>query len=172
MFNHFTEVERELLQARARQIAVNKQDGETDDALQALRCKVGQGWYAIPLDRLSAIYHQVTVTPIPDAPPRLNGVTNVRGRILPVLDLGVLLGMEATTTPQAELIVIQHAEGLVALQVREVDDVMIYRAAELEVVPEEMQTVATVSAFADGTLLLDTAPLLDDPQVVIDTQVK
>lgn len=171
MFNHFSQAERELLQARARQIAANQQTTEASDSQQALRCRVGDGWYAIPLDQLSVIYHDVAVTPVPGAPHHLNGVANVRGRILPVLDLGVLLSVEAASTFRAELIVMEHHEDWVAFQVRQVDDVLMFSAADLELIPEQMQTEATTHALADGTLLLKPDVLLDSDALTIDTQV-
>lgn len=52
--------------------------------------------YAVPLDRLREIVGYSSVTPVPCTPMWLLGVTNLRGDVLPVIDLAVRLGGETT----------------------------------------------------------------------------
>lgn len=41
------------------------------------------------------VYRGVTITPIPDAPQRIRGLINLRGRVVTVMDLNVCLNREA-----------------------------------------------------------------------------
>ena len=43
--------------------------------------------YALPLESVLEVIRAVKLTPLPDAPPNLMGLLNLRGRIVPVLDI-------------------------------------------------------------------------------------
>src|SRR5688572_30487050 len=50
--------------------------------------------YAIPLDRAIEILRVEVITRVPGAPPHVRGVMNVRGRILPVVELRSRITLE------------------------------------------------------------------------------
>lgn len=166
MFEHFSEKELQILEARAQQIAHDKNAAE-EQMLSALRCAVGGAWYAIPLDALTAIYEGAVVVPVPSTPPFFKGIANVRGRILSVLALDVLLNMPSSTPKENKLVIVSHKHQSVALQVDRVDNVIGYHPAELEEVPHETQSAETLACLADGTLILDIEALLNQPQLLI-----
>ncbi len=64
-------------------------------------------------------------TPIPHAPHYVNGIINLRGTVLPIIDLGARLGM-ATTTPTVSTvtIVVQIADQMIGLMVDAVSDIL------------------------------------------------
>ena len=43
--------------------------------------------YGLPSDDVRELVRAVAITPLPSAPPAIEGVVNVRGRVLPVLDV-------------------------------------------------------------------------------------
>ena len=55
--------------------------------------KLGVEDYAIPIERVREIIRVGDITRVPDAPPHIRGVANVRGRILPVVELRTRLGL-------------------------------------------------------------------------------
>lgn len=61
--------------------------------VRALLLPLREDRYAIPLDRVAEVLEPVPATRLPEAPPAVLGLVNHRGRIVPVLDLGVLLGL-------------------------------------------------------------------------------
>jgi purine-binding chemotaxis protein CheW len=70
--------------------------------------------------RLDAIREIVEVpaafTPVPRAPPILKGVTNVRGRVVPVIDLSVLLGArEMRLQADAKVILLEYERRLLGV---------------------------------------------------------
>ena len=62
---------------------------------RALLLPCGADWYAVGLASVEEVVEGVRVTRLPGAPAAALGVVNVRGRVVPVLDLGLLLGVGA-----------------------------------------------------------------------------
>jgi purine-binding chemotaxis protein CheW len=59
------------------------------------------------------------VTPVPGSPPEVLGVRNLRGQILPVVDLGLLLGIPHAAPP-GRLLVVEAAGRQAGLVIDEV----------------------------------------------------
>jgi purine-binding chemotaxis protein CheW len=60
---------------------------ERDEALQLVAFIVGPGHYALDIMRIKEIINPVPVTPVPKAPAFIEGVIELRGAILPIVDL-------------------------------------------------------------------------------------
>ncbi|MEN8169965.1 MAG: chemotaxis protein CheW [Pseudomonadota bacterium] len=72
-----------------------------------------KGW-VVPLDQVKEILTQVSISPIPGAKEWVRGVANVRGNLLPILDLnGFLSGRMTKVSRQSRILVMQH-KGIVA----------------------------------------------------------
>jgi purine-binding chemotaxis protein CheW len=80
--------------------------------------------HALPLEHVVEVFRMVAVTSLPEAPPWVRGVIDVRGRVIPVIDLRVKLGMPAgepdLSTPVIVVEAGGKAAGLVADEVVEV----------------------------------------------------
>ena len=68
------------------------------ESLLALR--VGGAPYAIRLSEIAGVHADRTVVPVPTPMPDLLGVAGIRGAIVPVYDLGALLGHPRSTRPR------------------------------------------------------------------------
>lgn len=62
--------------------------------------------YAIAIDKILEIIEYDTVTTVPNAPVWIRGVTNLRGRVVPVVDLAVKFGLQASSITKFSCIVI------------------------------------------------------------------
>ncbi len=73
--------------------------------------------YALPIESVHEIIHLVALTPVPEAPTWLPGLLNLRGRIIPVMDARLRLGLPAATpgltTPIVITEVAARAVGLI-----------------------------------------------------------
>jgi len=58
-----------------------------EESLQLVAFTLGGGDYAIDIMRIKEIINPVRVTPVPKAPPFVEGVIELRGAILPIMDL-------------------------------------------------------------------------------------
>jgi two-component system chemotaxis sensor kinase CheA len=80
--------------------------------------------YGVPIREVQEIVRMPSVTPVPNSAPHLRGVSNLRGRIFPVLDLRVRLGMKPVTlTDETRVIVIASELGAIGIVVDRVCEV-------------------------------------------------
>lgn len=82
-----------------------------------LSIRVAQERYALPVQCVREVLRMSATSPVPGAPAVLLGLHNLRGRAIPVFDLAILLGLEASARPRARAVVLEDAERLGALAV-------------------------------------------------------
>ena len=79
-----------------------------------------RGW-VVPLDQVKEILTKVNISHIPGAKEWVRGVANVRGTLLPILDLkGFLLGDVTKMNRHSRILVMQHRGIVAGLLVEEV----------------------------------------------------
>lgn len=92
--------------------------GQGEHALLSFR--IAGRRFALDAGRVAEVVRRPAVTRVPHAPASLRGVTSLRGKVLPVVSLGDLLGVESTADAASDrLIVLDDSEPL-ALAVDEV----------------------------------------------------
>jgi purine-binding chemotaxis protein CheW len=87
-----------------------------------VRVRVGGEPYALPVTDVLEVAPLGEVTPLPGAPPAILGVRNLRGQILPVVDLASLLGL-ATGAPPGRMVVTEGDGRRAGLAVEAIDEV-------------------------------------------------
>jgi purine-binding chemotaxis protein CheW len=71
---------------------------------------LGRESYGLPVLKVREIIRFVAPTPMPQLPPHIKGVINLRGKVVPVIDLRLKFGMEAVAGgDQVCIIVVQVA---------------------------------------------------------------
>jgi purine-binding chemotaxis protein CheW len=81
---------------------------KTGEALQVLSFEVGTQTYCVPVNSVREIRGVTPPTQLPDAPPYVRGVINLRGQVMPVIDLSARLGKGvAEDGPRQVIIVIE-----------------------------------------------------------------
>lgn len=74
-----------------------------------------------PLEQVNEILHYPSLTLVPGTKPWVKGVANVRGTLLPVMDLNGYLGKKVTTvTPKTRILVVKYEDMTVGIVVDEV----------------------------------------------------
>jgi len=95
-----------------------------DDDVQLVVFKLADEMYGVHVLAVEEIIRYQEVTSIPHAPPAVEGVINLRGRIIPVLDLRKRFGLPPAERAKGTRIVVVEASGLtVGLVVDAVDEV-------------------------------------------------
>lgn len=107
---------------------------------QYLSFFVGAEEYGIGILQVREIIEYSPVTKMPSMPASIRGVTNLRGRVVPVVDLAVRLGLPETPITKRTCIVMVEArldgeESVVGLLVDAVSQVMDLPPAEIEPPP-------------------------------------
>jgi purine-binding chemotaxis protein CheW len=70
-----------------------------------LLVRVGGERYALPIHDVVEVTRMGDLIPVPGAPHALLGVQNVRGQVVPVVDLGAVVGMPRSETRGAVVVV-------------------------------------------------------------------
>ena len=94
---------------------------------------LGEEEFAVPIDEVKEVIGIPVITPIPQSPDYVLGVSNVRGTVHAVLDLGVRLGLpEDEQVTHDFALVLDHEEIKVALKVRQVPQTVIVYEKEID----------------------------------------
>ncbi len=86
---------------------------------------VGEQEYVLDVMRIRSIVRPLKITPVPHAPTFLEGMIELRGTVIPVVDMRRRLGAEVRPTgPKARMLVVSVSGREVALLVDRVEEVM------------------------------------------------
>ncbi len=118
--------------------------------------------YALGALEVAEIIGLQDITTVPRAPSFIKGVINLRGKVIPVLDLRLKLGLpEEKYTSLAAIIITRNAEADVGLLVDAVSDV-------LEIAGEEIEEVPSFSSQIDTSYILALAKTNDRVTILLD----
>ena len=109
-----------------------------DDSLhrQLVVFSLGDEEYALPITQVHEIIRFAEPRSVASADPSVRGVISLRGKILPVYDLAIRLGVtNARAAADAKIVVVEHADDLAGVVVDEVEEVLTVQAADLEEAP-------------------------------------
>jgi len=100
--------------------------------------QVGRETYGVPITSLHEIVRVPEITAVPDAPAYIEGVINLRGKIVSVLDLRKRLGVTGTTPSRRNrILVVEHKGRLSGLIVDSASEVLKIAATDVEPSPTE-----------------------------------
>lgn len=114
------------------------------DARDLISFRVAQQEFCIEVMSVREVRGWTPVTPLPNAPAYVCGVVNLRGAVLPVIDLAARLGLPATEpTGRHVIIVTWIGEQLVGLLVDAVCDIVSASDEMIQPTPEVACDVVT-----------------------------
>ena len=94
---------------------------------------LGREEYGLPVMKVREIIKVMDITHVPQVAAHVLGVINLRGTVMPVLDLSARLGLGATDiTGRHVTVVVQRDDDLVGLVVDEVQETIIFAAEDLQ----------------------------------------
>ena len=97
---------------------------------------LGQEEYGVDILKVQEIRGYDAVTRLPDAPEYIKGVINLRGTIVPVIDMRVKFHLEAKVDTLTVMIVLNVADRVVGMVVDSVSDVVQLTAEQIRAMPE------------------------------------
>jgi len=94
------------------------QEGKTkaqagDELLQLVSFKIGEEEFGVDILKVQEINRMIDVTRVPNAPAYVDGVINLRGKVIPVVDLRSRLGMARREHDKNTRIVVVELSGKV-----------------------------------------------------------
>lgn len=97
---------------------------------------LGKEEYGVDILKVQEIRGYDAVTRLPDAPDYIKGVINLRGTIVPVIDMRVKFRLEAKVDALTVMIVLNVADRVVGMVVDSVSDVVQLGAEQIRQMPE------------------------------------
>ena len=130
--------------------------------------RVGRESYGVPITALHEIVRVPEITAVPDAPDYVEGVINLRGKIVSVVDLRKRFGKPATALNRRNrILVVEHRGRLAGMIVDSASEVLKIPESEIETAPAMMQAGGLDCVIGLGKyngrliILLDINKVLD-----------
>lgn len=118
--------------------------------------------YGIEILKVHEIFGMMPVTHVPRTPAFILGVINLRGKIIPVIDLRLKLSMEAVPRTEETCVIVVRANGMeVGVMVDKVSEVVDIAAKDVEETPAFATGAATEYILGIGKSQSKVKLLLD-----------
>lgn len=129
-----------------------------------------QRLYGIEVAYVREVSTQVVVTPVPQAPPIVRGLANLRSRIFLVLDLRALLGLPVTDcTSESRLIVLQsRVAEHVGLLVDRVGEIIRVLPEQIEVNLRGVTDAIQPAERSQSALVIGVCKLENELMMILD----
>ncbi|WP_454287685.1 chemotaxis protein CheW [Rhizobium arsenicireducens] len=119
-------------------------------SLEIIAFRLNEQSFCVRTRSIREIRGWVPVTPMPHAPYEVLGVINLRGMVIPIIDLAVKLGMGGTEASERSAIIVTDVNGMtMGLLVEGVSDILTVPAESLQPVPSN---AGQATQFVDGIL--------------------
>jgi len=123
--------------------------------------------YALPISQVQEIKRVGDITRVPNAPEHVRGVMNLRGRIVPVIELKKRLSLgEAMIDNESRIVVVEQGRKVLGLMVDRVAQVLNMAAGQIEDTPEEVVQIQENYIKGVGKMDERMIILLDLEQIV------
>lgn len=139
--------------------------------LQVVVFRLALGYYALDIQSVQEIVRMQEISTVPEADPCIEGVTNLRGRVVPVLDMRRRCAVpESAPTADTRIVVVASDRGVVGLLVDAVSEVLHIPAGQVEI-PSEVVRGERNSYVTGVAKLKDRLICLLDLSSLVTTQL-
>lgn len=138
------------------------------DERQLVVFQLGAEFYGVDIARVHEIIRLQTITRVPRAPAFVEGVINLRGKVIPVVDLRRRFGLESSEhTRASRIVVVEIGDNVVGVIVDGVSEVLRVTGASIE--PPSPVVAGIESEYIYGIARLDDrlVILLDLDRVLV-----
>ena len=147
---------------------------DTDQKL--LTFSLGSEGYGVSILKVKEIIGMMEITPVPKTPDFIKGVINLRGKIIPVMDLRIKFGMEEKEYNERTCIIvaevdIKGAQKLLGVVVDMVSEVVTVSDDQIEPPPEYGTAIEHNSILGIGKIKDRVVIILDIDEVFVCDEV-
>jgi purine-binding chemotaxis protein CheW len=128
---------------------------EETNARQLLVFSLGEEEYALPVTSVQEIIHYTQPRAVASESHWIQGVISLRGKIIPVADLGARLGLMTERNEGGKIVVVESGSVTAGVVVDDVDEVLTIEDEQLDAVP------------AAGTDAIDGIVKIDDRLIIL-----
>jgi purine-binding chemotaxis protein CheW len=130
--------------------------------LQVVGFRIGNETFGVRIASVREIVRVPEITAVPSAPDTVEGVINLRGKIIPVMDLRKRFGHDATQTDKKNrILVVELDNKLVGLIVNAASEV-------LKIPPSEIEAPGSVFAEGESSYVTGVGKLKDRLIILLD----
>lgn len=158
---------------------VKKTGEQAGEELQLVAFRLQGEEFAVDIQRVREVLKITQITPLPQALSFIEGVINLRGEVIPVVDLRKRFNItNAQKTGESRIIIVEIDESLVGLIVDSVTEVLHLMSSAVE--PPPRRLVGTRTEFIKGVgklgdrllIILDLRQILSTDEQVELEQLK
>jgi purine-binding chemotaxis protein CheW len=143
--------------------------GAVNELLQLVSFKIGDEEFGVDILKVQEINRMLDVTQVPNAPPYVDGVINLRGKVIPIMDLRSRFGMARRERDKNSRIVVVELNGkIVGFVVDSVNEVLRIPKSVTEPPPSLVAGINTEYITAVGKLDDRLLILLDLDKVLLN----
>jgi purine-binding chemotaxis protein CheW len=128
--------------------------------------------YGLEILKVREIIGIMDITAMPQVPPEVKGVINLRGRVIPVIDLRLKFGMEPTDYTEQTCVVVVDVGAMVGVIVDTVQEVLDIKSDQIDPPPPLGAAVNTQYVMGMGKVKDDVKILLDIDKVLGSNQMQ
>ena len=148
--------------------------GLASNAGKYLTFQLGRESYGVPVLKVREIIRVIDVTPVPRMPDYVKGVINLRGKVMPVIDLRIRFGLSKAESTSTTCTIVTQVDlpggvrSLLGLIVDAVEEVSQIKEEELEPPPDFGTSLNTDYIVGMARIKGSIKTLLDLDKVVAE----
>lgn len=149
-----------------------KHSGSSDDLLQLVSFNIGTEEFGVDILKVQEINRMVEITKVPQAPTYVEGVINLRGKVIPIVDLRKRFNLDIKQYDKNTRIVVVDIGGtIMGMVVDSVSEVLRLPSSTIEQAPEiatgvNSEYIRGVAKLEDRLLIfLDLSKVIDMTQL-------
>jgi purine-binding chemotaxis protein CheW len=144
-----------------------------DKAGKYLTFKLGPGHYGLEILKVREIIGIIGVTAIPLAPAHVKGVINLRGTVIPVVDLRLKFGMDEVEATAETCIIVAHVgDREIGVLVDQVSEVQYFNSTDIQDPPAFGQDIDIEFILGIGKSSDHVTLLLDINRVLMASEIE
>ena len=126
---------------------------QSDEILQLVSFQIGTEEFGVDILKVQEINRMVDITKVPRSPEFVEGIINLRGKVIPIIDLRKRFNMELNAHDKNTRIVVVDIEGqTMGMVVDSVSEVLRIPASTLEPTPDVVTSVESEYIRGDAKL--------------------
>lgn len=172
---HSIENKETILKERAEILSRTvKEQNNIINPIEIIPFKLNYESFALETKYIKEIYPLKDYTSLPCAPAFMHGLTNVRRRIMPIIDLKVLFSLPDKVDLKKNLLIIENEDVEFAILINSFSSIRTLSNDELQITLPTLTGIRQdflKGLIVDGTVILDGQKLLTSTYLVIDASI-
>jgi len=135
-------------------VTVDVQEPQPEEEIRVCLFNIGEDLYAIPVEQLTEIIIPQKIFPVPTTPPLVLGIINLRGNIIPIIDIRQMLSSSEQASSIGYIAVVKYGMMTIGFVVDSVTEVASVPISSILTIPADYRGQAGMnrSRFFKGII--------------------